>query len=66
MAETAREEHQGCKMGPIYYSADSLKILKEFAEQPQEHLGAEGSSPNRMKSQALLANGFRPEHLVEE
>ena len=92
MGSTAR-----CNLGPLCYSAGSLKILKEFRANPpvpgaravsfidgitvilppelsldmatigkvtkwlQEHLGIEGTSLNRKKSQVLLADGVGPE-----
>ena len=31
----ARGVQQGCNLGPLYYSAGSLKILKEFRANPQ-------------------------------
>ena len=101
MVESARGVQQGCNLGPLCYSAGSLKILKEFRANPpvpgaravsfidhitvilppeltldmaaigkvtewlQELLGVEGVSLNRRKSQALLADGVRPEQLTE-
>ena len=89
-------------LGPLCYSAGSLKILKEFRANPpvpgasavsfinditailppelsldmaaigkvaewlQERLGVEGTSLNRRKSQALLADEVVPEQLTEE
>ena len=96
VVESARGVPQGCNLGPLCYSAGSLKILKEFkanlpvpgaravsfidditvtlppelsldmaatgkvTEWLQERLGVEGISPNRRKSQALLADGVGP------
>ena len=34
MAESARGIQQGCNLGPLCYSAGSLKILKEFRANP--------------------------------
>ena len=34
VVESARGVQQGCNLGPIYYSAGSLKILKEFKANP--------------------------------
>ena len=34
VVESARGVRQGCNLGPIYYSAGSLKILKEFKANP--------------------------------
>ena len=34
MVESARGIQQGCNLGPLCYSADSLKILQEFRVNP--------------------------------
>ena len=34
MVESARGVQQGCNLGPLCYSAGSLKILKEFRANP--------------------------------
>ena len=34
VVESARGVQQGCNLGPLCYSADSLKILKEFRANP--------------------------------
>ena len=34
VVESARGVQQGCNLGPLYYSAGSLKILKEFRANP--------------------------------
>ena len=34
MVESARGVQQGCNLGPLCYSVDSLKILKEFRAIP--------------------------------
>ena len=34
VVESARGVQQGCNLGPLCYSADSLKILKEFRVNP--------------------------------
>ena len=34
MVESARGVQQGCNLGPLCYSAGSLKILKEFRDNP--------------------------------
>ena len=102
VVESARGVQHRCNLGPICYSAGSLKILKDIRANPpvpragvvsfidditvilppelsldmaamgkvtewlQEHLGIEGISLNRRKSQALLADGVGPEQLTEE
>ena len=50
---------------PPEFSLDMAAIGKG-TEWLQEHLGVEGISLNRRKSQALLADGVGPEQLTEE
>ena len=50
---------------PPELSLDMAAIGK-VVEWLQKHLGVEGISLNRRKSQALLADGVRPEQLTEE
>ena len=57
MVESARGVQQGCNLGPLCYSAGSLKILKEFKANPPVPGARAVSFPQRSPTHQTCKHG---------